>query len=187
MGHRRIAVLTALALVFHQAYSFTSTRSTYSSSTRLFVFDFFKERSEEGLAQLSNLGDLAKRGQLSQGLANAAEYTKITNKKFADGLARSRSRLLENLEAVLTGETPEEFLEDLEDVLLQADIGTTAAEEVIEEVKSLREDSTKFLSKQDLKSILRGKLLEALETDMPRNIRFSEQDSSFPTVLFIMG
>lgn len=53
-------------------------RNTVSSS-RLYVFDFFKKRAEEGLDQLSNIADSASKGKLGEGLMNAATYTQQTN------------------------------------------------------------------------------------------------------------
>jgi signal recognition particle GTPase len=160
--------------------------TTTTTTTLAMVFDFFKERSKEGLNQLEKLRESAARGQLGQGLTEAASYTATTNRAFADGLAKSRNRLLQNLESLLTGVSPEDVLEELQDILLQADLGTNTAEDIVAEVKSLREDSTKMLSKEDLKSIMRGKLIEALQTEKSGSIRFST-DSSIPTVLFIMG
>ena len=160
------------------------------------VFDFFRERSKEGIDQLSNLSEAAKRGQLGRGLADAATYTQQTNQAFAAGLAKSRNRLLEDLESVLTGVSPAQVLEELQDILLQADLGAQTAEDIVAEVKSLREDSTQRLSQQDLKSIMRGKLIEALDTGKSRAIRFQEREEEetskqqqmhIPTVLFIMG
>jgi signal recognition particle GTPase len=150
------------------------------------VFDFFRDRSQEGLYQLGNLAGAATRGQMGKGLAEASLYTTQTNKAFAEGLAKSRNRLLMNLESLYTGISPEDVLEDLQDILLQADLGISTAEDVVAEVKSLREDSTKMLSRQDLFSIMRGKLIEALDTGKPGAIQFSTDDSC-PTVIFIMG
>ena len=148
------------------------------------VFDFFKKRSEEGIQQLSKISDAASKGKLGEALADAATYTQVTNEAFASGLAKSRNRFLSNLESVFTGS--EDALEDLQDVLLQADLGTATADDIVEEVKSLREDSTKFLSKNDLLSVMRGKLIETLDVGSG-NVRFAAEDEGFPTVLFIMG
>jgi signal recognition particle GTPase len=164
----------------------TPSRTTASSPTTelAMVFDFFKKRSEEGIDQLSKLSDAASKGQLGQGLAEAASYTKISNEAFADGLAKSRNRLLANLETLATGS--EDALEDLQDILLQADLGVATAEDIVQEVKSLREDSTKFLSKQDLMSVMRGKLIETLDTTNGA-VRFATPEEKLPTVIFIMG
>lgn len=156
-------------------------------STELYVFDFFKERSKEGLDQLEVLRESVSKGKLSEGLGQVASYTSVTNKKFADGLAKSRNRFLQNLEGIVTGVSPEELLEELEDVLLQADLGAQTAEDIVSEVESLREDSTKLLSQADLKSIMRGKIIEALETPGRSNAIHFTDTSDMPTVLFVMG
>lgn len=78
------------------------------------------------------------------------------------------------------------MLDELQDILLQADLGTRTAEDIVNEVRSLRESSTSRLSGDDLKSILRGKILEALDTERSSAITFSTR-AGIPTVLFIMG
>lgn len=158
-----------------------------ASNTKLqMVFDFFKQKSSEGLDQLNKLADASYKGELGQGLADVAAYTKASNAAFASGLAKSRVQLLQNLETLFTGVSPEDVLTNLEDILLQADLGIAVAEEVVEEVRALREDSTKMLSKDDLKSILRGKLIEALDTGKPEAVQFSTRED-IPTVIFVMG
>lgn len=150
------------------------------------VFDFFKQRSEEGFKQLNKIADASYRGELGKGLTDAAAYAANSNQAFAKGLAKSRNRLLQNLEALFTGISPEQVLEELEDILLQADLGTATATDVVAEVQSLRDDSSTLLSRDDLLSIMRGKLIEALNTEGSRTIRFSGLEG-IPTVLFVMG
>jgi signal recognition particle GTPase len=164
--------------------SLEQSKARVSSTELSMVFDFFKKRSEEGLEQLSKLSDAASRGKFGEGLSDAARYTSETNQAFADGLAKSRNRLLSNIESIFTGS--EDPLEDLLDILLQADLGMATSEDIVAEVKSLREDSTKFLSKTDLMSVMRGKLIETLETEN-RAIKFADPDGDLPTVLFILG
>jgi fused signal recognition particle receptor len=158
--------------------------------TQLQVFDFFKQRTAEGFQQLSNLADASYKGELGRGLADAARYTAETNRAFADGLALSRQKLLRGIESLLMGTNPETLLEELEDVLLQADLGAQTTEDILREVESFREaDASSFgsLRRDDLMSVLRGKLVEALDVrQLPRSIQFSS-DSNIPTVLFIMG
>jgi len=69
-------------------------------------------------------------------------------------------------------ETLEELLEDLQDVLLQADLGVATSEDIVNEVKSLSEakseaegGTTELLSRDDLMSIMRGVLIETLDFD----------------------
>lgn len=150
------------------------------------VFDFFKQKSTEGMVQLGNLADATKKGELGKGLKDVAQYTKSSNAAFATGLAKSRVQLMENMETLFTGVSSEDFLEDLQDILLQADLGVAVAEEVVQEVRALRLDSTKMLKKDDLRSILRGKLIEILDTESSEAIQFSTKPD-VPTVLFVMG
>jgi fused signal recognition particle receptor len=168
------------------------------STTLHMVFDFFRERSKEGLDQLQNLSNAAARGQLGKGLQEAAVYTQQTNQAFAVGLAKSRNRFLADIEALWTGVSSENILEELLDILLQADLGIATADDIVQEVRSLQEDSTARMSKDDLKSIMRGKLIEALNVGPSRSIRFeppalqaadesTQQPPHIPTVLFIMG
>lgn len=158
------------------------------------VFDFFRKRAEEGVEQLSNLATSASEGRLSEGLMDAASYTTQTNEAFALGLAKSRNKLLYNLEGLLNNEG-EDFLDNLEDMLLQADIGIQTSEDVMEEVRSLREASVDFLNRDSLKSVLRGKLLEALDMGGPRAMNFAttaetveeEEGKKELTVWMVMG
>ena len=150
------------------------------------VFDFFKQKSKEGFNQLNTLADATYKGNLGKGLIDVAAYTKASNEAFATGLAKSRVRLQEGLETLFTGMSPEQALEELEDILLQSDLGIDVAEAVVEEVRALRADSTKMLSRDDLRSILRGKLIEALDTGKSEVIQFSSS-GDLPTVLFVMG
>ncbi|CAB9503982.1 receptor FtsY [Seminavis robusta] len=157
------------------------------SKTQLFmVFDFFKEKTSEGFDQLNRLADASYKGELGKGISDVAAYTTASNIAFANGLARSRIQLLQNLESLATGMSPEELLEDLQDILLQADLGIAVSEEVVDEVRTLRADSTTMLTQDDLRSILRGKLIEALITEIPGAMQFSADDNT-PTVFFVMG
>jgi signal recognition particle GTPase len=180
-----LALVCSVGTSFLTKAPWTTTPARIETTTELsMVFDFFKQRSEEGLEELSKLANAASKGQLGLGLTEVAAYTKVTNDAFAVGLAKSRNRFLGNLEAVMSGS--EDALEDLQDVLLQADLGMATAEDICQEVQSLREDSTKFLSRDDLMSVMRGKLIETLEIENAA-IRFASPEEKLPTVLFIMG
>ena len=212
VGSRWILLWFALGVLlihhhhaFHIAPRFLHSHTTTSSTTQLFVFDFFKDRSQEGFDQLGQFADKAKRGAWGEGFSGAAQYTRRTNQAWTDGLATSRARLLQQLDSIqlfsgIVGGSDGNaaLLQELEDVLLQADIGAQTAQEIVEEIQSLqRKDSS--LSKDDIRSILRGKLLEALETKTARAITFAPRDtantttttaqpkSTIPTVIMIIG
>mmetsp|Transcript_10359 Transcript_10359/g.30292 ORF Transcript_10359/g.30292 Transcript_10359/m.30292 type:complete len:547 (+) Transcript_10359:172-1812(+) len=151
----------------------TQGKPTRRSTELSMVFDFFKQRSSEGIEQLSKLTDAASKGNLGQGLADAASYTQVTNEAFAAGLAKSRNRFLSNLDGlfggVSTASSIDELLEDLQDVLLQADLGVATSEDIVSEVKSLSETNSEsgkdpeLLSREDLMSVMRGVLIETLD------------------------
>jgi fused signal recognition particle receptor len=186
-----------------------STSTTTKTTTQLHVFDFFKQRAEEGVDQLKNLGTKTSQGKLLEGLTDAASYTSVTNTNFASGLTKSRNKLLYDLESIFNGGG--DIIEELEDILLQADLGTKTSMDVMEEVRSLRLDSTEIFSRDDLRSVLRGKLIEALQPNAiiggegsgsqsesetesdsetyinPAAIQFANVDDKLPTVLFVMG
>lgn len=187
-----ITIATLLSAVQSFTPQPTSLKPTFTtSSTKLHVFDFFKKRAEEGVDQLKNLSEKTAKGKLIEGLTDAASYTSVTNSAFADGLAKSRNQLLYNLDDLFNGGG--DIIEELEDILLQADLGTKTSMDVMEEVRSLRLDSTEIFSRDDLRSILRGKLIEALQVRPegadeyfnPQAIKFTNDD--LPTVLFVMG
>ena len=87
------------------------------------------------------------------------------------------------------------YFDQLEDTLLQADLGLTTTQEVLDEVRSLRDDNTKLFTRDDLRSILRGKLIEILDVQsgaedaygrsMSRSLNFA--GSGELTVFLIMG
>ncbi len=93
-------------------------------------------------------------------------------------------------------------MDQLEDTLLQADLGMATTDDVLKEARFLREESTDIFSRDDIKAILRGKLLEALgatkpsfekdagedEAKNPFALQFAPPDSKLKlTVHFIMG
>lgn len=180
-----LLVGTASAFVAHPSSWGLPTISTTATELNM-VFDFFKQKSKEGLDQLDTLVGATYKGELGKGIQDVAAYTAASNAAFATGLAKSRLRLQEGLETLFTGISPEELLEELEDILLQSDLGIDLAEAVVEEVRALRLDSDKALSQDDLRSILRGKLIESLDTGRSGSIQFST-DEKIPTVLFVMG
>ena len=90
-----------------------------------------------------------------------------------------------------------DIFDQLEDALLQADLGLTTTQDVLEEVRTLRDGSTKLFTRDDLRSVLRGKLIEILDVEkdgkedgygrkLSRAIQFTEGEDEL-TVLLIMG
>ncbi|KAL7442432.1 hypothetical protein ACHAXM_008534 [Skeletonema potamos] len=83
---------------------------------------------------------------------------------IANGLAKSRNQLLYNLEDSLASDSKNgmNLMDQLEDTLLQADLGMATTDDVLEEARYLRSESTEIFGRDEIKALLRGKLLEAL-------------------------
>lgn len=122
------------------------------------VFDFFKKKAEEGIADL---------------------------KKFTDGLAKSRDRLLGELESIFGGDkTLDATIERLEEVLMMADIGTATTLQILDDVRDLARQQDEKLSADDIRALLRANLVEVLENTETRALNFASEG---PTVLFVIG
>ena len=135
-SQHRIGAIHPSTTCNNHGISSSSSRSSSSSasSTSLnMVFDFFKKAQDSANEQMS---------------------------AFATGLAKSRNQFLYSLEDIGSGGT--NLLDDLEDTLLQADLGMATTDDVLSEARFLREESTEIFSREDIKALLRGKLIEAL-------------------------
>jgi len=82
-------------------------------------------------------------------------------KKLKAGLAKTRKGLLSRLEDILPRgrRVDDELLEDLEDVLLGADVGLATTDEILNRIKEKAKGS---LSGEDVREILRSELLDML-------------------------
>jgi fused signal recognition particle receptor len=114
-----------------------SRTSSKTTTTLHMVFDFFKKAQTEATEQMSAI---------------------------ANGLAKSRNQLLYNLEDSLASDSKNgmNLMDQLEDTLLQADLGMATTDDVLEEARYLRSESTEIFGRDEIKALLRGKLLEAL-------------------------
>lgn len=176
---------SAFAPPNHSIHQSISSSAPTSSSTALHVFDFFKKAQES----------------TAESIKKAQESTAESFNAITTGLAKSRNAFLYNLEDALSGEGGN-LMDNLEDTLLQADLGMATTDDVLEEARTLRE-GTQIFGRDDVKALLRGKLLEALGADEGENkfaLRFATEKDGVPikdktmgkrtkplTIHFIMG
>eukprot|EP00596_Hydrurales_sp_CCMP1899_P005481 CAMPEP_0119044208 /NCGR_PEP_ID=MMETSP1177-20130426/29500_1 /TAXON_ID=2985 /ORGANISM="Ochromonas sp, Strain CCMP1899" /LENGTH=439 /DNA_ID=CAMNT_0007013905 /DNA_START=212 /DNA_END=1531 /DNA_ORIENTATION=+ len=157
------------------------------------VFDFLKKRSEEGFAQVSNLAKKTAEGKLGEALGETADYVssrrKIDSenlKKLTDGLSRSRDRLLGGIAGAFDNENDniEVKLGKLEEVLLQADLGSVTTTAIVDDLR--RYARSQGLGVQDILPVLRSRLIEALTPELGvGGINFAPIGE--PTVIFVIG
>ena len=105
--------------------------------------------------------------------------------RLRDRLARSNSAFGRGLLAVISkDEMTEEDWEDLEDSLLQADVGVAASTHIVEQLrtKSMVEGAR---SSQDIKALLAAELTEALGADWDRSLTTKRDEG--PAVVMVVG
>eukprot|EP00752_Nemacystus_decipiens_P005792 g5240.t1 len=164
------------------------------------LFDFIKQRAQEGVEQTQNLVTAAQTGRLDEALKETSAYVKDRNAKFSDGLAQSRLRFLGDLENLFGMTGPlEETLDKLEEALLQADLGATTSFQIIEDLRKTAKAEDRRLEPDDIKSVLRATLIQVLNGGtMPSKdagggagstaaITFADPAVGGPSVLFFMG
>jgi len=159
------------------------------------IFDFIKDRTEEGLAQVQNIASKTLEGKLGEALLDSAEYIKLRNKidaenfkKLTSGLSKSRELLLGGISGAFDSKMDrslDERLAQLEDVLLQADIGASTSAVIIEDLKQYAKTSK--VEAADILPVLRTRLIEALTPpEGSGGINFSPSAHE-PTVIFVIG
>jgi len=103
--------------------------------------------------------------------------------KLKNGLSKTRKQFVESLNSISFGRNiDEELFEDIEVVLLKADVGAKATEEILD---FLRKESKKRKLKdgEQLKELLKEKLLEILkECEAPLNLGDEK-----PAVMLFLG
>jgi fused signal recognition particle receptor len=104
--------------------------------------------------------------------------------RLKQGLQKTRDRLSDQISTVLPGrKIDEDLLEELEAILIQADMGVDTALDIIERLKQ-RAKREKDSDSEQLMAWLREVLLEVLEpVDRPVELRTDGQ----PTIFLILG
>lgn len=97
---------------------------------------------------------------------------------FKRGLEKTRRTFAERIGSLFTGSIDEKTLEELEEILILADVGPKATEELL---FNLREEA-KGSNTKDLKTLLKSKMLNLLGE--PGSLQFPEKP---PAVLMITG
>ncbi|PRZ43516.1 fused signal recognition particle receptor [Antricoccus suffuscus] len=112
--------------------------------------------------------------------------TKKRMGRLRDRLARSNSAFGRGLLAVISKEQlDEDDWEDLEDNLLQADVGVAATTHIVEQLRT----KSKVLgtaSPDQLRNLLADELVEALSPEMDRTVRSKSTDGK-PAIVMVVG
>jgi fused signal recognition particle receptor len=111
--------------------------------------------------------------------------TEAVTQKFKDGLTKTRTAFVERVEDLITRrkKIDEEFYEELEEILIGADVGVNTVVKLIEELRT-EVRKRKIEQPADLQPILSEKLVGLLKDDQSTELRLAE---SGPTVILFVG
>ncbi len=99
--------------------------------------------------------------------------------KIKEGLKKTKDNFSKKLYSVFTGRRlDDEFYEDLEDALISADMGVTAASQIIEELKD-RVYREKVREPEDARELLKEIMIESIDYEIP--------PYEYPLILLIAG
>ncbi len=99
--------------------------------------------------------------------------------KIKEGLKKTKDNFSKKLYSVFTGRRlDDEFYEELEDALISADMGVTAASQIIEELKD-RVYREKVREPEDARELLKEIMIESIDYEIP--------PYEYPLILLIAG
>lgn len=117
---------------------------------------------------------------------DAPPSTKGRMGRLRERLARSNSAFGRGLLAVISkDEMDEDDWEDLEDSLLQADVGVAAATHIVEQLRT-KSMAVGAGSSSEIKKLLADELVEALDEGMDRTLNATRSDGT-PGVVMVVG
>ena len=107
-----------------------------------------------------------------------AFFSKQDQKKLEEGLANTKKSFLSKLGTALVGKTKidEELLDELEDVLIQSDVGVATTLKIINALEA-RTAKDKYLGNEDLMRMMQEEILELLVS--PNHEKEISKDASF--------
>ena len=118
-----------------------------------------------------------------------AFFSKQDQKKLEEGLANTKKSFLSKLGTALVGKTKidEELLDELEDVLIQSDVGVPTTLKIINALEA-RTAKDKYLGNEDLMRMMQEEILELMVS--PNHEKEISKDASFdhkPHVVMVVG
>lgn len=110
--------------------------------------------------------------------------TETITKQFKDGLEKSRKGFVEKVTQLITGrkKIDEEFFEELEEILIGADVGVNTVMNLIDELRDEVKKS-RIEDPADLQPILTEKLVELLRSDEDNELNLNPDGIS--VILFV--
>lgn len=114
------------------------------------------------------------------------QKSEAVTQKFTDGLAKTRDLLVEKVEDLVRRykKIDENFFEELEEILITADVGVNTVMELIDELRS-EVRKQKIEDAMDLQPILSEKLVALLKNDDSMDAGLNIEDGRLNVILFV--
>lgn len=114
-------------------------------------------------------------------------FSKQDQNKLETGLAKTKNSFLSRLGKVVVGKTKidEDFLDELESILIQADVGVATTLKIIDSLED-RTKKEKYLGFNDLIKMLREEI-SGLLTQKEIDEKVSENNNHHPHVVMVVG
>lgn len=106
--------------------------------------------------------------------------------KFTDGLTKTRDALVEKVEALVRRykKLDESFFEELEEILIAADVGVSTVMELIDELR-VEAKKHKIENALDLQPILSEKLVGLLKNDEKQDVSLNVKEGRMNVILYV--
>ena len=114
------------------------------------------------------------------------EQTSSTSEKFKQGLAKTRNSFSEKVNDLVARyrEVDEDFFEELEDVMIQADIGVETVMELIDKLK-FEVKRRNIKDTKDVQSVISEKLVEIYQAGEEQSNAVNIQEGQLTVILFV--
>lgn len=115
-----------------------------------------------------------------------SEQTTSTSEKFKQGLTKTRNSFSEKVNDLVARyrEVDEDFFEELEDVMIQADIGVETVMELIDKLK-FEVKRRNIKDTKDVRSVISEKLVEIYQAGEEKSNAVNIQDDQLTVILFV--
>lgn len=115
-----------------------------------------------------------------------AKQTDVVTEKFKEGLTKTRDTFSNRVNDLVARyrKVDEEFFEELEEILIQADVGFETVMELVEELK-LEVKRRNIHEPKEVQSIISEKLVEIYKNGEEDISRLNIQDSGLTVILFV--
>lgn len=115
----------------------------------------------------------------------SSKTEEVTN-KFKEGLTKTRNAFVEKVEELVVRrkKIDEEFYEELEEILIGADVGVNVVMELVDELRS-EVKKRKIEDAAELQPVLSEKLVELLASDQEENTSITLNEDGLTVILFV--